>query len=232
MHLEGRGKGPARFGPRSAAQGCPTLRTGARGGPRARRAPRRGRRSGGATRAPWPNGSERVVLNRSRQVVGALCAGLLLTAASVMGGGMARAAHGRSSGHGTPDEAPDRGSACLRPTGSRLGEGGSGNPILGCPPRPPAPPPPPIVAGRRAILSVHSDPVGYASVDGRPLGTTPIRGVYLDPGLHRLRLVSRCGRTVEPLRLSPGERREVHLSPCPRLPSPPVGLPRLSDDDR
>lgn len=101
------------------------------------------------------------------------------------------------------------------------------------PPQPvapdPAPPDPPPVAvrpavppaahrprapkGAKALLSVNSTPWAKVFVDGTYQGDTPLQGLALEPGRHRLRLVNPAsGRSFEtPLELAPGEQRTLPI---------------------
>jgi hypothetical protein len=92
------------------------------------------------------------------------------------------------------------------------------------------PPPPPIEEGPRGRLTVRTTPEARVFIDGRPAGTTPIVGRYLDAGRHDVRLEASCGTTRRTVRVPAGNDVRISIALCRGVPDveppPPPSPPR------
>ena len=84
------------------------------------------------------------------------------------------------------------------------------------------PPPPPIESGRRGSLTIRTSPPARLSIDGVPVGHTPLLARHVDAGRHRLVLRASCGTTRRAVRVPPGQHIVLSLALCPssRAPRP------------
>jgi PEGA domain len=92
----------------------------------------------------------------------------------------------------------------------------------------PNPPQPPSPAAPRGRISITARPPAEVTIDGISLGSTPIRGHYLDPGRHRVVVSARCGTHTDTrpstVDITPGGETRLVLRLCVarRLPEPLV----------
>jgi hypothetical protein len=80
-------------------------------------------------------------------------------------------------------------------------------------PRGPVPAEPPPLAPAPAILSINTDPWSEVSLDGQPIGSTPIWRRHVSPGEHTLVLRNPVSGVEKRLTvaLDPGQERTVSL---------------------
>ncbi len=71
-------------------------------------------------------------------------------------------------------------------------------------------------------VTIHASPWARVRIDGLPVGTTPLAGLDLRPGLHHFRLVFADGHTREAERVVDAQNRHFAFGlPSPRAPEPP-----------
>ena len=68
---------------------------------------------------------------------------------------------------------------------------------------------PRAVTSRGATLNFNSIPVSTVLVDGRPVGTTPLRGVQVAAGTHSVVFANASGRRVASVKTTPGSNKTV-----------------------
>jgi serine/threonine-protein kinase len=149
---------------------------------------------------------------------GAAVAGLVLGAALFVGAVVARRLD-RTIALAPATAAPPAATSALPPTASPAPPTASAAPPTASPAPPTASPAPPTAspapptehaaaptarparvhhsAVAPGFVNVYSDPWANVTVDGHPLGVTPLAHVRLAPGVHRLRLVNPKARPVE-----------------------------------
>ncbi len=74
---------------------------------------------------------------------------------------------------------------------------------------PPAPEPAAVSA---AMLQLTSTPPANVLLDGKPLGTTPLRDVSVEPGTHRVIFIHGAERKPKTVEVSPGSNQTVSVS--------------------
>jgi hypothetical protein len=74
------------------------------------------------------------------------------------------------------------------------------------------PPPPEPVAVSAAMLQLTSTPPANVLLDGKPLGTTPLRDVSVEPGTHRVIFIHGAERKPKTVEVAPGSNQTVSVS--------------------
>jgi serine/threonine-protein kinase len=94
------------------------------------------------------------------------------------------------------------------------------------PARPPSTEVAPTLRDAAAHLRINAEPWAHVTLDGRPLGETPLMDVEVEPGRHRLRFEHVPSEAIEErtIDVDPGEQRDIivdltarnRASPAPR----------------
>ena len=73
-------------------------------------------------------------------------------------------------------------------------------------------PPAEVEAVSAALLQLTSTPPSNVLLDGKPLGTTPLRDVSVEPGTHRVIFIHGAERKPKTVEVAPGSNQTVSVS--------------------